>query len=155
LNTYPEISFVFVGSIFPKYNDFIKEKKRKFKKRFIVINPLSHTELFPIIKNSKFVVLPSLIENYSNSCIEAMALGKIVIATKNTSSEELINNGKNGFLIEINNSKEFLDKFSKIMKLKKTEIKKIEKNSQKEIERLSPDKTILSLEKFYNEIISQ
>src|ERR1051326_7456438 len=49
---------------------------------------------------SASVVLPSLIDNLPNSCLEAMGLGRVVIGTKGTSFEELITDEANGFLIE-------------------------------------------------------
>ena len=46
----------------------------------------------------KFVVLPSRIDNYPNTCLEAQALGKIVIGPRGSSLEEMIIDGETGFL---------------------------------------------------------
>lgn len=154
LDKYINYSLVLVGSKYPKYNKFIESKKNKWGERFKIIPPLHHSDLFPIIKKSEFVVLPSLMENYSNACIESMALSKIVLATKNTSSEELIDDSKNGFLIETNNLEEYLDKIDKIINLTKKDKKEIERKSQLTIKKLSPKLTLKKLEEYYYEVIN-
>lgn len=46
------------------------------------------------------LVLPSLYDPFSNSCLEALACGLPVITTRQNGASELIENGKNGFIIE-------------------------------------------------------
>ena len=56
------------------------------------------------------VVLPSLIDNFPNACLEAMGLGKVVIGTVGTSFDELISEGTTGFLVSPNNPEALADK---------------------------------------------
>jgi glycosyltransferase involved in cell wall biosynthesis len=51
---------------------------------------------------SSVAIFPSLWENLSYSCLEAMACGCIVIATQTGGFPEMIDNGKNGFLVKAN-----------------------------------------------------
>jgi glycosyltransferase involved in cell wall biosynthesis len=46
------------------------------------------------------VVTPSRVDNCPNTCLEAQALGKIVIGTRQSSLEELVDHGVTGFLAE-------------------------------------------------------
>lgn len=54
----------------------------------IHIDNLSQTQLFPVIRRSHFVVLPSIEDNSPNSMLEAMALGKAVLGTTGSSLDE-------------------------------------------------------------------
>ncbi len=45
--------------------------------------------------------LPSRIDNLTNTCIESMALGKVVIGTQGAIFEQLIEDGVNCFLCRI------------------------------------------------------
>lgn len=55
-------------------------------------------------------VLPSLYEGMPNVVMEAMAHGTPAIATQVNGSEELIVNGKNGFLIEAKSARQIVEK---------------------------------------------
>ncbi len=67
------------------------------------INKLQEADIF---------VLPSKREAMPQALLEAMALGKIVIASKTQGAKEIITNQQNGFLFEINNEKELVEKLS-------------------------------------------
>ena len=58
-------------------------------------------ELFDLIKNSKFFVIPSeWYENYPMLVIEAMALGKPVLAAKLGGLQEMIEENKTGWFFQ-------------------------------------------------------
>lgn len=122
---------IFVGSFVPQKGlnllvDVIKDIDYNFK--FIGDGPLfnsienkikneniGHIELLgrqnpqmvaQYIKNSSFLILPSISEGLGMTIIEAMACGKPVIGTKVGGIPELIKNNYNGFLIEPNNPDE-------------------------------------------------
>ena len=58
------------------------------KERVIYTNILKQDLLFPVIRQSHFVVQPSLEDNSPNSMLEAMALGKAVLGTIGSSLDE-------------------------------------------------------------------
>ena len=60
-------------------------------------------EKWNIFSMCDFLVLPSLSEDLPMSIIEAMALGKAIIATDVGSVSELVHDGENGFLVEPGN----------------------------------------------------
>lgn len=67
--------------------------------RLFMPGSLRHAQLYPIIKGARLVVLPSLLENFPNACLEAAGLGKVVVGTVGTGVEELIDEGETGFLV--------------------------------------------------------
>ena len=53
----------------------------RHRTRLIFIEQTPHPRLYPVITGSRFVVLPSLVDNLPNACLEAMALQKAVVGT--------------------------------------------------------------------------
>lgn len=67
------------------------------------------------IQASDVFILPSFGEGISNALLEAMACGLVVIANKIPANEEIINNGNNGFLLNIvENTDNLISLISKI-----------------------------------------
>jgi len=71
---------------------------KEFATRVHILDRLPHSQLYPIISQAKFVVLPSVMDNLPNACLEAMALGKAVIGTADSTLAELIVDEETGFL---------------------------------------------------------
>ena len=104
-------------------------------------------ELEAVIKNSKFVLVPSIwYENLPNTILEAFSYAKPVIATNIGSLSETIEDGKNGYLFELGNVEQLKEK---ILKLDNDElVRKIGKNN---IETLREN---YSLNNHYKKLIS-
>jgi glycosyltransferase involved in cell wall biosynthesis len=83
----------------PSMAEYARSLCKEFGSRFRVLDRLSHSQLYPIISKAKFVVLPSVSDNLPNACLEAMALGKAVIGTRDTTLAELIVDEETGFLV--------------------------------------------------------
>ncbi|MFT5444256.1 MAG: glycosyltransferase involved in cell wall biosynthesis [Myxococcota bacterium] len=77
-------------------------------KRVLHFEPMSHAELYPIIDGASVVVLPSRVDNFPNTCLEAMSRGKLVVGTRGASFEQLIDDGASGYLCEIDDRKSLL-----------------------------------------------
>jgi len=89
---------------------FARAQCNGFGERLIIVEKLPHSQLYPVIAGAQLVVLPSLIDNLPNACLEAMGLGKVVIGTEGTSFEELITDGVNGFLVQPDDPEALADK---------------------------------------------
>jgi len=159
LGKYKSIYFVFIGKD-KQYKDkpvinYIIEKAGKYKDRVIYYKNITHNKLYPIIQNAYCVVLPSRIENLSNTVIEAMAFKKIVVATNGTSFEQLIDNNVNGFLCEPTNPKNLLYTIEKTLTLNEKQKKEIEEKAYIRIEKLKPEYVVNELIDYYKEIIKK
>lgn len=154
-----EYYFVFVGDA-TKINGknaaaIIYESAGQCRDRVIVMPALEHDRLYPVIMKSDFVVLPSLMENLSNACIEAMAFSKVVIGTRGASFEQLIDDGVSGFLCEIGNSQNLLDTMNKVVCLPERVKNTIEQNAHARCEMLAPEVVVAKLVRYYEYVIER
>lgn len=157
LDNYKDLYFVFVGKD-SVYNgksvmDSIFENAGQFKNRVLYFGKLRHSELYPIIENSEVVVLPSRIDNFPNTCLEAMAYKKIVIGTKRTSFEQLIKDGVSGFLCNIDDEKELYKKIEVALKLDDNKKVEIGNKAYERIKELQPEKVVKQLLDYYDRCI--
>ncbi|MEK6899463.1 MAG: glycosyltransferase family 4 protein [Nanoarchaeota archaeon] len=119
-------------------------KKLKLNDRVIFSKPIYNIkEKIEKIDSAKIFVLPSKREGMPQSLIEAMAREKIVIASKNDGSKELINNDQNGFLFDIGDSQSLARLIDKSIKLND---KKMCIEARKSVEKFSWDKIIKKLD---------
>lgn len=153
LKIYPDYYFVLIGECRAYRGEsclsLIKRAAGECRDRLLYFPPQRHERLYPIIENADFIVLPSLMENFSNACIEAMSFGKIVIGTENTSFEQLIREGENGFLSRPGDSKSLLEKMSQAVNLTEEERGGMEERARKRVDLLSPEHTVKKLLRFY------
>ena len=84
-------------------------------------------------------VLPSRVDNLSNACLEAMALGKIIVGSDQTSAEQVITDGYNGFLAPIDDAEVLYQKVKKVMELSAEEKTEMENRARERVKDLTPD----------------
>lgn len=94
------------------------DKIPKYLKRenMIILGRMTHKELLVEYNKCDILLLPSRLEGFGYSVVEAMSCGKPVVATNHSSLKELVDNGKNGYLCEINNVDDFVEKIKIIKK---------------------------------------
>lgn len=125
----------------------------KYADKIIISSALPHKQLYPVIQNSDFVVLPSLMENLSNACIEAMYFKKVVIGTDGASFEQLIAHGRNGLLCRIGDSQDLLDKMQTAVSMSESDKLKMGELAKKRIDKLKPEYVVEKLVRLYTYII--
>lgn len=121
--------------------------------RVIFLGKLNQEELFPIVRHALFCVMPSRIDNLPNTCIEAMALGKVVIGTTGASFEQLIDNGRSGFLIERENKDALMGAIQYVYGMSEEQREEIGREAQIRIEAMQPKKITEQLIAFYLSVI--
>jgi len=131
---------------------FARAQCNGFGERLIIIEKLPHSQLYPVIAGAQLVVLPSLIDNLPNACLEAMGLGKVVIGTEGTSFEELITDGVNGFLVPPANPEALADKM--IAAWTNERVAEMSAAAKEKAMEFAPEKTIPSLLNYYSEVLS-
>ncbi|GBF22847.1 glycosyl transferase group 1 [Candidatus Gastranaerophilus sp. (ex Termes propinquus)] len=156
LSAYPDLFFVLVGEQMPMEGilpeDIMRESAKEHAGRVVFFDRMQHDNLYPIIKGARACVLPSRIENFSNVCIEAMSLRKIVVGTT-PFFDQIIENGKNGFLCEASNAHSLKLAIDKVMQLSQEELEEMEECAHATISRLHPDKIVKELLEYYDFVI--
>jgi len=91
--------------------DFIK--KNKIEKNIIFLGKLPNKDVIDWIRRSEVIAVPEQWEiAWPIFLTEAMALGKPVVASNIGGIPDLIKNGKNGFIVNPKDPKEFADKIT-------------------------------------------
>lgn len=96
---FPDLKCVFVGKDLG-LKRYIINKNKKWRRNLIFTGYVDKKQLLKIISNSTLIVLPSVWENFPYACLEAMALGKVVIASKTGGFREIIEDSVSGFLVQ-------------------------------------------------------
>jgi glycosyltransferase involved in cell wall biosynthesis len=104
--------------------EYIKKKFRGYAKRGLLTfeGHVSPRQLESRLSKAHLVVIPSVVDNLPYTVLEAMSLGKLVLASNQGGQAELIENGKNGFLFSHTNPQSFRIAMESIWQLSKSEI---------------------------------
>jgi glycosyltransferase involved in cell wall biosynthesis len=158
LERYPDAHAVFVGRdmetpLSPSMAAFARTECGTSASRLIMIDNLPHGQLYPIVAAARLVVLPSLIDNLPNACLEAMGLGKPVIGTTGASFEELITDGVNGFLVPPNDPEGLSEKM--ISAWVDPRLEEIGAAAKRRMADFAPEKTITALLTWYSDVMRQ
>ena len=141
---YPNTKFLYVGST-ENTGAYIKmEEVQKYIDDGIV-EYIGETENVPeVIKKCSVFVLPSYYrEGIPRTLLEALSMGRPIITTDNVGCKETINDGKNGFLIPIKDSKKLAEKMIYMIE------------HREELEKMSEESYKYCLEKFDVDIINK
>jgi glycosyltransferase involved in cell wall biosynthesis len=101
----PRIKAHLAGSFSAKSN--IMERYRGYYK---LMGYLRDNEMAEFISGLDVLVLPSITDSFGLVILEAMAKGVPVIATENTGGPDIIDDGKDGFIVPIRDSEAIKDK---------------------------------------------
>lgn len=113
---YKNLELIIVGEGDDKNNliNLSGEEIKNEKIKFTGLVP--HNKLPEIYQTADVFVLPSLNEGMSNTMLEALACGLPLIATDTGGTQELIQNGKNGFIVKMKNPDDLAKKIQQLIK---------------------------------------
>lgn len=162
LEKYPKMKYVMIGkdekimynNVRMDVSDVFKKNIKRHYDRFIFTGKISNRNiLFNIVKKSYACILPTRVDNLPNSILEAMALGKIVISSDKTSAEQLIIDGYNGFLAEIDNGMDLCKKVDEVMSLSLKEYQLMGQRARQRVEGLAPESVYEKMIEVYKKAI--
>ena len=104
LARHPRLQFVFAGNNFLTYKGqtmqaYVERCNTEHLDRIHFLPRLPQLRLYPVLANALFVVLPSLWESLANATLEALDVGKPVVATLGCGFAEVIEDGESGLLV--------------------------------------------------------
>lgn len=85
------------------------------------------------LQYAHIVIVPSIVDNMPYVVLEAMSLGKIVLASIQGGQSEIIEDGRTGFLFDHNDPPSFVRQLTRILSLSPEEIQQIGANASKKI----------------------
>ena len=107
-----------------------------------------HATLLPLVQNARFVVLPSKIDDLPNTCLEAMALKRVVIGTRTASFDQVIRDGVNGFLVSQRDDEELSSCMDRVWNMNLSERERIGLEAYRSLEKMNPQAAIRRVDYF-------
>jgi len=117
---HPDLHFAFVGRDdgLPdgrRLTNVISDACADYRDQVHIFPAIPKAELLPIVANARGVVMPSRIDNYPNACIEAQQLGIPVVGTYGSSLDEMIVDGRTGFLAKNGDITDIADAINRLL----------------------------------------
>lgn len=105
-----------------------------------------------LLSNADIFIHPAIWEEgFGITIIEAMARGKLCIASKRGAIPEIISDGVNGLLVESANANQLAEKIKYVGEIMpKKERERIQENALRDVKRFSIDVLIENLHELYN-----
>jgi glycosyltransferase involved in cell wall biosynthesis len=109
LAAYPSLHVVFAGESDLTYRGrpmqaYVEQRNRSYRDRLHFLPRLRQLQLHPVLASSLLVVLPSLWESVANAALEALDMGKPVVATTGCGFAEVVEDGRSGLLVAPGNA---------------------------------------------------
>lgn len=154
---HPDIKFYLLGVGF--YSPMLEDMKRLIHQydmddTFYLLPWLSHEETLKYVKGSLLYFMTSLYEGLPISVIEAMSLGKAIVASDVLGNKDCVKDGYNGYLLPLK-EEVFVEKMNDLIENDEKR-KEMEKNSRSYFESdFFVDNRIKALEEIYTEVYNR
>lgn len=125
----------------------------RYPDRVRYIGKLTQHELNDVIQASHSVVLPSLMDNYPNACLEAMSYGKVVIGPDGVSFDELIVDGRSGILFKLAEPTSLRQAILRSWYMTDSQRQQIAQGAKEKISSINQETTLSDLEKLFETVI--
>lgn len=151
---FPDIKLRIVGKDYDNLKQSYIEliEKDQLQKHIEIVEAPSDDELLSLVADSQYFISASEYEGFGLSALEAMAAGRLPLLSKIPSFEKMINEERNGFLLDFNNMSSTVSKVKNIMKMKNNE--SIKQSATDYAESFSWKKVVKNFEKVYEEVYS-
>ncbi|MBD2451331.1 glycosyltransferase [Nostoc sp. FACHB-152] len=128
------------GYLTEKYSKYINSG------RLTISPPLPQTQLYERVKKAWCVVLPSIWENFPNSCLESMLLGKAILASSGVGHVEMLQTADMtaGVIFDWHKHDDFAQKLNQILSYSTTEILEIGQKARTLILNITAPENVLA-----------
>jgi glycogen synthase len=126
--------------------DFLRQRYARWidSGHLKILGQLPHSEVLHHMRHAWATVVPSIWENFPNTCIEAMGERQVVLASRAGGQAEMIeHDGVNGFLFDWQTAGEFERQVQRILDLTDTERLAIARNAYQRITTLCDPATVI------------
>ena len=133
---YPNVYLKAMGDGDEKSNLENLTKELGLAENIEFIGRIPREKTTPFYQEASIFVLPSLNEGMSNAMLEALSAGLPLLATDTGGTKEIVEEGKNGFIIKMKDSDDIADKMEILIKNEELRIK-MGIESRKKAEKMS------------------
>lgn len=158
-----DLYFVFIGRDYGHLGrmsdmsarEYLTAAAGGYADRVIILDPLPRAQLAPFVRHSAACVLPSVIDNLPNTCIEAMGYSRIVIGSHGASFEQLIEDGVNGLLIRNGSTAGLVKAVQSLLLMTEADRCSMGARARETVKRLAPDIVYGKMKAYYMDVIAQ
>lgn len=160
LSTNKDLSFILIGRNDPlpggeRALDLLQNNLKELmdEQRLIYLPSLPKSQLYPIIEHALGVIMPSRVDNYPNACLEALSLGVPVVGTYESSLDEMVEEGKTGFLAKNGDPTSLAHAIERLLNLSPSQRETMIENIRRQIESINKEDRVGQLISFYEKTI--
>lgn len=114
----PNACFKIVGSGFQEYHGEVAKKlisSLGLKKKFEIVKWMDRKSLFQIMGKAAIIVVPSRYESLGYAVLEAMFIGKPVVATRVDAIKVAVIDGTTGYLVELDDDQAMAERIIQLL----------------------------------------
>jgi len=128
---------------------------QKFKNRIIFKGPVEHDQIPELMARAQICVLPSLMEAHPITWLEALAMGKPLVASETGPGPEVVEDGVSGLLCNPYNPDSISEKIIQLLQNPSLR-EKLKKGARKRaVEKFSIDLIVEQNESFYKQCVTK
>jgi len=146
-----DTELIIIGNVEKKIRKILSNLTKEVQIPIKFFNRLPKKLYYLMLANSSLYIFPSLEDGWAMTVLEAMASGLPIITTKNVGASEIIENGKEGFVVNIRDVNSIRDHILYFYE-NPSEVKRMGENARKKASQYSWEKFVNNLVKFYEEI---
>jgi len=128
----------------------------EFPNNIIWHEDLRKDDLLSVFGQADLVLIPSIIDNFPNTALEAMSQNSIILASSTSSLDTLITNNINGFLLDTRDPNIWVEKIKFILDPKNQEnISSAKLSISESMNEYTPKRSINALVNYYEKVIKE
>lgn len=132
---HPEVVFEMVGYYDTNPSAIQPEYVQQYIDEGVVVDCGKQDDTYDYLKNCYAFVLPSYHEGTPKSVLEAMAVGRPIVTTNAPGCRETVEDGVNGYLVDVGNSAQLADQIEKIITDEKIAVLMAEESYRRVVEK--------------------
>jgi glycosyltransferase involved in cell wall biosynthesis len=133
----------------------LQSLSKDFPNRFIYHHHLEKPDLLAAYRQADVVLIPSLIDNFPNTALEAASQDALLIASKTASLGSLIRDGENGFVMDSRSTEEWVQAIRMALAIEPDRRERMKENMRAALVRHEPKSAALALCKVYGEVMME
>ena len=133
----------------------LKSLSDSFPTRFTYHQHLEKPDLLAAYRQADVVLVPSLIDNFPNTALEAASQDALLIASETTSLGSLLRDGENGFVMYSRSAEDWVQAIRRALTIEPGRRERMKANMRKALGRHEPESAALEICEVYGEVMRQ